>query len=71
MKIESKVVGGKISFGNFIVVEEEDAYGVYETEQEYSDIFKLPILTSGKTLREACKKAKLIQIGFNIHKMRN
>lgn len=71
MKINSKVVGGKISFGNFIVVEEEDVYGVYETEQEYSDNFKLPMLTSGNTLRDACKKARLLQVGFNIHKMRS
>ena len=68
MKINSKVVGGKITFGNFIVVEEEDAYCVYETEEEWSDNFKTPVLTSGRTLREACKKAMLLQIGFNIHK---
>ena len=64
MKVESKVDrNGNIVFDRFIVKKEsENFYGVYE--HFYGSTNSL--ITSGTTKDSACKKAKLLQIGFNI-----
>lgn len=69
MKIKSENIDGKIVFDNFIVIKEsEHFFGVYERASKYSYNKYDPIITSGKTINAAAKKAKLLQIGYNIRK---
>ena len=66
MKVESYMSGDNVVFKNFVVIKKKDTYyGVYEacSGQPYSQE-----LTHGETLHAACKKAKLLQIGYNICK---
>lgn len=66
MKVESRAIGDRIIFRNFIVIPKKATYfGVYETSL-LSGIPVGPELTHGETLHAACKKAKLLQIGYNI-----
>lgn len=68
MKVHSYVHDGNVIFDNFIVVKRSDNhYGVYEKllyDKPYFDIE----ITHGTTLHDACKKAKLLQIGYQIAK---
>lgn len=51
---------GSIRFDSFTVRREKDSfYGVYSN-------YDRSIVTSGKTLNDACKKAKMLQIGYNL-----
>jgi hypothetical protein len=66
MKVNSYTSGDSVVFDNFIVVKKKDTYfGVYEycCGSVYGEE-----ITHGETLHAACKKAKLLQIGYNIHK---
>ena len=66
MKVNSYTSGNSVVFDNFIVVKKKDTYfGVYESS--YGSAYGEEI-THGETLHAACKKAKLLQIGYNIHK---
>lgn len=64
MKVESKVdENGNVVFDRFIVKKEsENFYGVYT---HYCGTI-VALITSGTTKDSACKKAKLLQIGFDI-----
>lgn len=66
MKIEGIWKNGNLCFKDFIVVKEKDSFwGVYEISVlNYAPLGKL--ITSGETLNRAAKKAKLLQIGYNI-----
>ena len=62
-KIEAKMVGDVLDFGCFIVKKESDNfYGVYD----YVGKTQGELITSGSTMKKAAKKAKLLQIGFEI-----
>lgn len=51
---------GSIRFDNFAVRrEKDDFYGVYA-------IYNGNIVTSGETLKDACQKAKMLQIGYSL-----
>lgn len=51
---------GSIRFDNFAVRrEKDDFYGVYA-------IYNENIVTGGETLKDACQKAKMLQIGYNL-----
>lgn len=64
MKVMSREINGIIYFNNFMVKKEsEEFYAVYE-HWNYSKVGN--IITSGTSLNIACKKAKLLQIGYNI-----
>ena len=63
MKVESRVENGNIVFDRFIVKKESDNfYGVYE----YFFGSANSLITSATTKDSACKKAKLLQIGFDL-----
>ena len=66
MKIKSEVIDGKIYFDNFVVVRESDTfYGVYQKYSKHWLTYnKNFLITSGTTLDNACKKAKLLQMGY-------
>ena len=66
MKVKSEMIDGKIYFDNFVVVKESDAfYGVYSRYSKYWLSYnKHFVITSGTTLDSACKKAKLLQMGY-------
>lgn len=68
MNVKSKKIGKNIYFDNFVVVKEDDNFfGVYERLSRWEKNYnKENILTSGTTLEKACKKAKLLQIGYDI-----
>lgn len=68
MKVESKVIDGKIYFNNYVVVKESDTfYGVYQKfSRFYLPYNKNYIVTSGITKDDACKKAKLLQMGYDM-----
>lgn len=68
MKVETKIIDGKIYFDNFVVVKESDTfYGVYQRySRHWLPYNKNFIITSGTTKDSTCKKAKLLQIGYNI-----
>lgn len=65
MKVKSRASGTSVIFNNFIVLKKKDTYfGVYERS-----FLPKPIgdeITHGETLHAACKKAKLLQIGYEI-----
>ena len=66
MKPESKMVDGKLYFRNFMVQKESDNfYGVYETfcNSKYGEL-----ITSGTSMESASKKAKLLQMGYDIRR---
>jgi hypothetical protein len=66
MKVDSRAAGDRIIFRNFIVVPKKDTYfSVYEKSLFYDEPTG-PEITHGETLHTACKKAKLLQIGYNI-----
>lgn len=64
MKVHSYVKNGMVVFKNFVVVKKKDTYyGVHEC------CYGTPCqaeITHGETLHQACKKAKLLQIGYEI-----
>lgn len=68
MKVDSRAAGDRIVFRNFIVVPKKDTYfAVYEKSLLWDDPVGFEI-THGETLHAACKKAKLLQIGYNLHR---
>lgn len=63
IEMESKMVGDILDFGCFMVKKESDNfYGVYN----YVGKTQGDLITSGSTMKKAAKKAKLLQIGFEI-----
>ena len=67
MKTVSKMINGKVYFDNFVVVKESDKfYGVYQKWSKEYTSYNPKIITSGITLDNACKKAKLLQIGYDL-----
>lgn len=67
MKVNSEKINENVFFDNFAVIKENDNfYGIYlRLSQFYHTYGKDNLISSGKTLEAACKKAKLLQIGFN------
>lgn len=67
MKVNSEKINGNVFFDNFAVIKENDNfYGIYLRLSRFSHTDgKNKLISSGKTLETACKKAKLLQIGFN------
>ena len=68
MKTESKMIDGKIYFDNYVIVKESDTfYGVYPRfSRLWLSYNKNMLITSGTTKDSACKKAKLLQIGYDM-----
>lgn len=68
MKPKSKMIDGNIYFNNFVVVKEsENFFGVYQKWSKYWNTYNHNMLiTSGTTLQQACKKAKMLQIGYDL-----
>lgn len=67
MKIDSAEEGDNVYFKNFMVLKESDNfYGVYKCTI-WKEKLK-PLITSGETLNAACKKTKLLQIGYDLRK---
>lgn len=65
--MESVRNGNTIIFNNFIVLKEADNFqGVYEKYPGNS--YNRKVITSGTTCDNACKKAKLLQIGYDLAK---
>ena len=63
---KSKMIDGKLYFDNFMVQKErKDFYGVYEHVLNYKCG---ELITSGTSMESASKKAKLLQIGYDIHR---
>ena len=68
MKVNSYTYGDYVVFDNFVVVKKNDTYyGIYETYLRSQEPCG-PEITHGETLHQACKKAKLLHIGYNICK---
>jgi hypothetical protein len=65
-EVKAQFVGGNLCFRNFIVKKESDSfYGVYE--KSCLDNYPLGgLITSADSMNKAAKKAKLLQIGYNI-----
>ena len=66
MKPESKMIDGALYFKNFMVQKEsENFFGVYEHSwnRKYGEV-----ITSGSSMESASKKAKMLQIGYDICK---
>lgn len=67
MKVHSYTYDNVVVFDNFIVVKKKDTYfGIYEKGYRNNPV--CDEITHGETLHAACKKAKLLQIGYNICK---
>lgn len=66
MKVESHMSSDNVIFKNFIVIKKKDTY--YSVHEVYNGTPYGQEITHGETLRAACKKAKLLQIGYNICK---
>lgn len=65
--MESVRNGNTVIFNNFIVLKEADNFwGVYEKYPNNS--YNIKAITSGTTCDNACKKAKLLQIGYDLAK---
>ena len=65
MKVKSEMIDGKIYFDNFVVVKESNTFwGVYE--KHFTFYNKNSLITSGTTKDKACKKAKMLQIGYDM-----
>lgn len=63
---EAKIINGKLYFQDFMVQKKsENFYGVYESFL-YTKCGEL--ITSGTTMGSAAKKAKLLQIGYDLKK---
>lgn len=68
MNVKSKIIDGKIYFDNYVVVKESETfYAVYKRYSKYWRPYdKNNIITSSTTKNGACKKAKLLQIGYDM-----
>lgn len=68
MKIKSRMIDGNIFFDNFAVIKEgENFYGVYHKwSKNYDTYNRNYLITSGKTRSQACKKAHMLQIGYDL-----
>ena len=68
MKVESQMIDGKIYFKNFVVVKESDTfYGVYQRfSRHFLTYNKNFLVTSATTIDSSCKKAKLLQMGYDM-----
>ena len=65
MKIKARWHNGNLYFKNFVVIKEsENFYGVY---RGLGSMKNKPI-TSATTLKQAAKKAKLLQMGYEFCK---
>jgi len=67
-EVKSKKINNIIYFDNYVVVKESDNF--YAVYARYS-LYWLPYnksypITSATTHKMACKKAKLLQIGYNM-----
>lgn len=66
MKVNSEMVDGKIYFDNFVVIKESNTFwGVYK-RLFMCHYDKNSLITSGPTKDKACKKAKMLQIGYDM-----
>lgn len=62
--LKSKMIDGKLYFRNFMVQKESDNfYGVYES---FFNSKCGELITSGTSMESASKKAKLLQMGYNL-----
>ncbi len=70
MNVKSEFINDKIYFDNYVVVKESDTfYGVYPRfSKNFLPYNKNYLVTSGTTKDSACKKAKLLQIGYDMAK---
>ena len=70
MTIKSTKIGENVYFNNFAVIKESDTfYAVYEKWTNYDNTYNRNyIITHGSTLQSACKKAKLLQLGYDLAK---
>lgn len=68
MNVKSELLDGKIYFDNYVVVKESDTfYAVYPRfSKNFLPYNKNYLITSGTTKDSACKKAKLLQIGYDM-----
>lgn len=65
MEIKAKMKNGKLYFRNFVVIKESESfYAVYRGEHAE----KHKPITSAPTLKQAAKKAKLLQMGYEFCK---
>lgn len=63
---KSKMIDGKLYFDNFMCQKEgKTFYGVYESFFGYKSG---ELITSGTSMESASKKAKLLQIGYDMRK---
>lgn len=66
MSVDSEFINGNLCFKNFVIVRKKETfYGVYER----SILSHAPcgeLITSGETLDKAARKAKLLQIGYDM-----
>ena len=68
-KVESKCIGNNVVFRNFVVVKKkDDFFEVYRNWFSFDERCCGESITSGATLDKACKKAKLLQIGYDLAK---
>lgn len=66
VKPEAKMIDGNLYFRNFMVQKEsENFYGVYES---FCNSKCGELITSGVSMESASKKAKLLQIGYDIRR---
>ena len=67
-KVKSEKRDGKVYFDNFVVVKESDTfYGVYpKFARRFLSYDRNFLISSGTTINNACKKAKLLQIGYDL-----
>lgn len=67
MKVKSEIIDEKVYFDNYVVVKESDTfYGVYQRfSRHWYSYNKNNLITSGTTMDSACKKAKLLQLGYD------
>ena len=69
MQVETKREENSVYFKNFVVVKQTNKfYGVYRLWFDGS--IDKELITSGSTLESACKKAKLLQLGYDMAKDR-
>lgn len=65
-EVKAQFVGDNLCFRNFIVKKESDNfYGVYEKGFHYNDSLG-ELITSADSMNKAAKKAKLLQIGYDM-----
>lgn len=64
MNPTAKMIDGKLYFNDFVVQKESgNFYGVYESFMGYPCT---TLITSGTSMESAAKKAKLLQIGWDL-----